>query len=341
MKHTITLIPGDGIGPEVSAAVVRIIEAAGADIQWETHYAGAQALEKFGDTLPKELLESIKRNKVALKGPITTPVGKGFTSVNVGLRKALDLYANLRPVRALPNVPCRYPELDLVIVRENTESLYAGLEHVVVPGVVESLKIITEKASTRIARYAFEYARREGRKKVTVAHKANIMKLSDGLFLDCFRKVAVDYPEIEADDKIVDNACMQLVMRPEQFDIMLLENLYGDIVSDLCAGLVGGLGLVPGANIGELGAVFEAVHGSAPDIAGQGLANPTALLQSSILMLRYLNEREIADRVEKAMLKVFTDGKVRTRDIGGAAKTDEFATAIINAMDKASAGAEA
>ncbi len=341
MKHTITLIPGDGIGPEVSAAVVRIVEAAGAEIQWETHYAGAQALEKFGDTLPKELLESIRRNKVALKGPITTPVGKGFTSVNVGLRKALDLYANLRPVRALPNVPSRYPELDLVIVRENTESLYAGLEHVVVPGVVESLKIITEKASTRIARYAFEYARREGRKKVTVAHKANIMKLSDGLFLECFRKVSTDYPEITADDKIVDNACMQLVMRPEQFDVMLLENLYGDIVSDLCAGLIGGLGLVPGANIGELGAVFEAVHGSAPDIAGQGLANPTALLQSSILMLRYLDEREIADRVEKAMLKVFAEGKVRTRDIGGDAKTDEFATAIIAAMDKASAGAEA
>ncbi|HKR01634.1 MAG TPA: isocitrate dehydrogenase (NAD(+)) [Pyrinomonadaceae bacterium] len=332
MKHTITLIPGDGIGPEVSSAVVRIIEAAGADIQWETHYAGAQALEKFGNTLPEELLESIKRNKVALKGPITTPVGKGFTSVNVGLRKALDLYANLRPVRALPNVPCRYPELDLVVVRENTEDLYSGIEHVVVPGVVESLKIITEKASTRVSRFAFEYARREGRKKVTAVHKANIMKLSDGLFLDCFRNVARDYPEIEADDKIVDNACMQLVMRPEQFDIMLLENLYGDIVSDLCAGLVGGLGLVPGANIGELGAVFEAVHGSAPDIAGQGIANPTALLQSGILMLRHLGEREAADRVEKAMLKVFREGEVRTRDIGGQASTGDFASAIIAAM---------
>jgi isocitrate dehydrogenase (NAD+) len=332
MKHTITLIPGDGIGPEVSAAVVRIIEASGVEIQWETHYAGAQALEKFGDTLPKELLESIRRNKVALKGPITTPVGKGFTSVNVGLRKALDLYANLRPVRALPNVPSRYPELDLVVVRENTESLYAGLEHVVVPGVVESLKIITEKASTRIARYAFEYARREGRKKVTAVHKANIMKLSDGLFLECFRNVSKDYPEIVADDKIVDNACMQLVMRPEQFDIMLLENLYGDIVSDLCAGLIGGLGLVPGANIGELGAVFEAVHGSAPDIAGQGIANPTALLQSGILMLRYLDEREAAERVEGAMMNVFKEGKVRTRDIGGSASTGEFASAIIAAM---------
>ncbi|HKG12888.1 MAG TPA: isocitrate/isopropylmalate dehydrogenase family protein, partial [Pyrinomonadaceae bacterium] len=290
MAHTITLIPGDGIGPEVSSAVVRIVEATGVDIKWETHYAGAQALEKFGSTLPEELLESIKRNKVALKGPITTPVGKGFTSVNVGLRKALDLYANLRPVRALPNVPARYPELDLVVVRENTEDLYAGIEHVVVPGVVESIKVITEKASTRIARYAFEFARREGRRKVTAVHKANIMKLSDGLFLDCFRKVAADYPEVEADDKIVDNACMQLVMRPEQFDIMLLENLYGDIVSDLCAGLIGGLGLVPGANIGELGAVFEAVHGSAPDIAGKNVANPLALIMSGVMMLNHIHE---------------------------------------------------
>src|ERR671926_305561 len=325
MPHTITLIPGDGIGPEVSSAVVRIIEATGVDIQWETKYAGAQALEKFGSTLPDDLLDSIKRNRVALKGPITTPVGKGFTSVNVGLRKALDLYANLRPVRALPNVPARYPELDLVVVRENTEDLYAGLEHVVVPGVVESLKIITEKASTRIARYAFEHARSESRKKVTCVHKANIMKLSDGLFLECFRNVSKDYPEVAAEDKIVDNACMQLVMRPEQFDIMLLENLYGDIVSDLCAGLIGGLGLVPGANIGELGAVFEAVHGSAPDIAGRGIANPTALLQSGILMLRHLGERDAAARIEQAMLKVFRAGHVRTRDVGGTSSTNEFA----------------
>jgi isocitrate dehydrogenase (NAD+) len=332
MKHTITLIPGDGIGPEVTSAVVRIIEAAGVEVAWETHYAGAQALEKFGTTLPDDLLESIKRNRVALKGPITTPVGKGFTSVNVGLRKALDLYANLRPVRALPNVPSRYPELDLVVVRENTEDLYSGIEHVVVPGVVESIKIITAKASTRVAKFAFEYARREGRKKVTAVHKANIMKLSDGLFLECFRTVSNDFPEIEADDKIVDNACMQLVMRPEQFDVMLLENLYGDIVSDLCAGLIGGLGLVPGANIGEQGAVFEAVHGSAPDIAGQGVANPTALLQSGILMLRHLNERDAAERIEQAMLKVFREGKVRTRDIGGTAKTMEFAEAIMAAM---------
>ena len=332
MKHTITLIPGDGIGPEVASSVVRIIEAAGVDITWETHYAGAQALEKFGTTLPDELLESIKRNKVALKGPITTPVGKGFASVNVGLRKALDLYANLRPVRALPNVPCRYPNLDLVVVRENTEGLYSGLEHVVVPGVVESLKIITEKASTRISLFACDFARREKRKKITCVHKANIMKMSDGLFLDCFRKVALDFPELETKDMIVDNTSMQLVMRPEQFDILLCENLYGDIISDLCAGLIGGLGLVPAANIGELGAVFEAVHGSAPDIAGQGIANPTALLQSGILMLRHLGERDAADRIEQAMLEVFKEGKVRTRDIGGTSKTAEFADAIIAKM---------
>jgi isocitrate dehydrogenase (NAD+) len=332
MKHRITLIPGDGIGPEISSNVVRILEASGAQIEWETHYAGAQALEKFGETLPQALLDSVLQNKVALKGPVTTPIGKGFTSVNVGLRKALDLYANMRPIRALPNVPCRYPELSLVIVRENTESLYAGLEHVVVPGVVESLKIITEKASTRIARFAFEYARREGRKKITCGHKANIMKLSDGLFLNCFRKVASEYSDIQADDKIIDNACMQLVMRPEQFDVMLLENLYGDIVSDLCAGLIGGLGLVPGANIGEKGAMFEAVHGSAPDIAGQGIANPTALLQSAILMLRHIREREAADRTENAMLEVFEEGKVRTRDIGGTANTAEFANEIISKM---------
>jgi isocitrate dehydrogenase (NAD+) len=331
-KHTITLIPGDGIGPEIVAATVRIIEASGVEIEWETQIIGAHALEKFGTTIPETTIESIKRNKVALKGPLTTPVGKGFTSVNVGLRKALDLYANVRPIKALPNVPCRYPELDLVIVRENTESLYAGLEHTVVPGVVESIKIITEKASTRIARYALEFARLHGRKKVTAMHKANIMKLSDGLFLECFYNVAKEYPEIESDDKIIDNACMQLVMRPEQFDVMVLENLYGDIVSDLCAGLIGGLGLAPGANIGELGAVFEAVHGSAPDIAGQGIANPTAILMSGILMLRHLNEMEAADRVEKAMMDVFIDGNVRTKDLGGTAKTDEFANAIIEKL---------
>jgi isocitrate dehydrogenase (NAD+) len=332
MPHRITLIPGDGIGPEVAAAVVRIIEASGVEIEWEEHIAGQQALDKFGKTLPDELLESLKRNKVGLKGPITTPVGKGFTSVNVGLRKTLDLYANLRPIRALPNVPCRNPTLDLVVVRENTESLYSGLEHEVVPGVVESLKIITEKASTRIARFAFAFARAEQRKKITAVHKANIMKMSDGLFLECFENVARSYPEIEAASMIVDNASMQLVMRPEQFDVLLCENLYGDIVSDLCAGLIGGLGLVPGANIGEKGAVFEAVHGSAPDIAGKGIANPTALLQSAILMLRQIEERAAADRIEIVMREVFEEGKVRTRDVGGSASTDEFAGEIISKM---------
>jgi isocitrate dehydrogenase (NAD+) len=340
MKHTITLIPGDGIGPEIVAATVRIIEASGVDIEWETHIIGAQALEKYGTTLPEATIESIKRNKVALKGPLTTPVGKGFTSVNVGLRKALDLYANVRPVKALPNVKCRYPELDLVVVRENTEDLYAGLEHIVVPGVVESIKIITEKASTRISRYAFEFARKNGRKKVTAIHKANIMKLSDGLFLECFYNVAKDFPDIEADDKIVDNCCMQLVMRPEQFDVLVLENLYGDIVSDLCAGLIGGLGLAPGSNIGEAGAVFEAVHGSAPDIAGQGIANPTAILMSGIMMLRHLNEDAAADRVEKAMLDVFADGKFLTRDLGGTAKTNEFARAIVDKLTAADSAAK-
>ena len=331
-KHTITLIPGDGIGPEITSATVRILEATGVDIQWETHIIGAHALEKYGTTIPETTIESIKRNKVALKGPLTTPVGKGFTSVNVGLRKALDLYANVRPIKALPNVPCRYPELDLVIIRENTESLYAGIEHVVVPGVVESIKIITEKASTRIAQYAFEFAKSHARKKVTAMHKANIMKLSDGLFLECFYNVSKNFPEMPADDKIIDNACMQLVMRPEQFDVMVLENLYGDIVSDLCAGLIGGLGLAPGANIGEQGAVFEAVHGSAPDIAGQGVANPTAILMSGLLMLRHIGEHEAADRAERAMMEVFAEGEVRTRDLGGTAKTVDFATAIVEKM---------
>lgn len=338
MKHTITLIPGDGIGPEIVAATVRVIEATGVEIQWETQILGSQALEKYGNTLPEASIEAMRRNKVSLKGPIMTPVGKGFTSVNVGLRKALDLYANVRPVKTLANVPSRYSDVDLVIVRENTEGLYSGLEHTVIPGVVESLKIITEKASTRIARYAFEYARANGRKKVTCIHKANIMKLSDGLFLECFNKVAEDFAEIESDDKIVDNCCMQLVIRPEQFDVLVLENLYGDIVSDLCAGLIGGLGLAPGANIGELGAVFEAVHGSAPDIAGQGIANPTALMLSAIQMLRYIGERDAAERFESALLAVFAEGKAITKDLGGNARTNEFARAI---EEKIKAGASA
>lgn len=339
MKHTITLIPGDGIGPEIIAATVRVIESTGIDVEWETHILGAQALEKYGTTLPDSAIDSIKKNRVALKGPVMTPVGKGFTSVNVGLRKALDLYANVRPVKALPNVECRYPELDLVIVRENTEGLYSGIEHVVIPGVVESLKVITEKASTRIARYAFEYARDNGRKKVTAVHKANIMKLSDGLFLECFHNVAKDFPEIEADDKIIDNCCMQLVMRPEQFDVLVMENLYGDILSDLCAGLIGGLGLAPGANIGEQGAVFEAVHGSAPDIAGQGIANPTAIMLSAIQMLLHIGEREAARAFESALLEVFAEGTTITKDLGGTAKTVEFANAIIAKLRSGGAAA--
>lgn len=332
MAHKVTLIYGDGIGPEISGAVVRIIEASGVEIEWESFIAGAEALSRYGDPLPEPVLESIKRNRVALKGPLTTPIGTGFTSVNVRLRKTLDLYANLRPVRNLPGLVTPFGDLDLVVVRENTEDLYSGLEHVVVPGVVESLKIITEKASTRIAQFAFEYARRENRKKVTAIHKANIMKLSDGLFLDCFRRVAAEYPDIAADDKIVDNACMQLVMRPQQFDVLLLENLYGDIISDLAAGLVGGLGVVPGANIGELGSVFEAVHGSAPDIAGKNIANPTALLQSAIMMLRHLGERAAADLIERAMIHTLANKQVRTRDLGGTASTTEYTEAIVASM---------
>jgi isocitrate dehydrogenase (NAD+) len=336
MAHKITLIPGDGIGSEITGAVVRIIEASGVEIEWESFIAGAEALSRYGDPLPESVLESIKRNRIALKGPLTTPVGTGFTSVNVRLRKTLDLYANLRPVRNLPGLVTPFGDLDLIVVRENTEDLYSGIEHVVVPGVVESLKIITEKASTRIARFAFDYARRENRKKVTAIHKANIMKLSDGLFLDCFRKVAAEYPEIVADDKIVDNACMQLVMKPQQFDVLLLENLYGDIISDLAAGLVGGLGVVPGANIGELGAVFEAVHGSAPDIAGKNIANPTALLQTAIMMLRHLDERAAADLIERAMIHTLANKNVRTRDLGGMASTTEYTEAIVASMKELS-----
>jgi isocitrate dehydrogenase (NAD+) len=332
MTHTITLIPGDGIGPEVTEAVVRILKAAGVSIEWETHVAGVLAFERTGHALPVELIDSVRRNKVALKGPVTTPIGHGFTSVNVGLRKALDLYANLRPVWNLPGVDSRFQGVDLVIVRENTEDLYAGLEHEVVPGVVESLKIITERASTRIAHFAFNHARRHGRRKVTSIHKANIMKLSDGLFIDCVRRVARDYIDITYDERIVDAACMQLVMHPEQFDVLVLPNLYGDIVSDLCAGLVGGLGVVGAANLGTEIAVFEAVHGSAPDIAGKHLANPTALLLSAVLMLRHIDEGAAADRVMAALGMVLTGRTVRTRDLGGTASTLEFADAVIRAL---------
>ena len=334
-KHKITLLPGDGIGPEVTAAVVQIIECAGVEVEWEKYVVGAEALARFGDPLPQEVLDSILKNRVALKGPVTTPIGTGFASINVRLRKTLDLYSNLRPVYSMPNVITRYDDVDLVVVRENTESLYAGLEHEVVPGVVESLKIITEKASTRIARFAFEYAVKHGRKRVTAVHKANIMKLSDGLFLQCFRNVAKDYPNIVADDRIVDNLCMQLVQNPNQFDILLLENLYGDIVSDLTAGLVGGLGVVAGANIGENGAVFEAVHGSAPDIAGQNKANPLALLQSAVLMLHHIGEAGPAKRIGDAITKVLGMGpEVRTRDIGGTGSTADFTSAICDVLRK-------
>jgi isocitrate dehydrogenase (NAD+) len=333
MTHTITLIPGDGIGPEVTTSVVRILETAGLSVRWEEFTAGASALAESGTTLPEPLLVSIRKNRVALKGPITTPIGEGFTSVNVGLRKALDLYANLRPVWNLPSVPSRFSDVNLVIVRENTEDLYSGLEHEVVPGVVESLKIITKDASTRIARFAFEYARRHRRTRVTAVHKANIMKLGDGLFIDCARKVAKDFPELAYDERIVDAACMQLVMHPERFDVLLLPNLYGDIVSDLCAGLVGGLGVVPAANLGRDGiGVFEAVHGSAPDIAGQNKANPTALLLSAVLMLQHLHEDERAERIVKALWAALADGSGRTADLGGTATTDAFTDAICHAI---------
>jgi isocitrate dehydrogenase (NAD+) len=334
MTHTITLIPGDGIGPEVTEAVVRILKAAGVSIDWEHHVAGVLAVERTGQTLPVELIDSIRRNTVALKGPVTTPIGTGFTSVNVGLRKALDLYSNLRPVWNLPGVAARFQGIDLVIVRENTEDLYAGLEHTVVPGVVESLKIITEKASTRIARFAFEHARRHGRKRVTAIHKANIMKQSDGLFLESARRVARDFADIGYDERIVDAACMQLVMKPEQFDVLLLPNLYGDIVSDLCAGLVGGLGVVGAANLGLHAAVFEAVHGSAPDIAGKNLANPTALLLSAVMMLRHIDEADAAARIMEAIGTVLVAGAVRTRDLGGTASTTEYADAVCAAVER-------
>jgi isocitrate dehydrogenase (NAD+) len=328
MKHVITLIPGDGIGPEVAEAVVRIVKVAGLEIDWERHDAGVVAFERTGETLPAALLDSIRRNRVALKGPVTTPIGQGFTSVNVGLRKALELYANLRPVRNLPGVQSRYEGVDLVIVRENTEDLYAGLEHEVVPGVVESLKIITERASTAIARFAFDHARRYRRRRVTAIHKANIMKLSDGLFLDSTRRVARDYTDITYDERIVDAACLHLVMSPEKLDVLLLPNLYGDIVSDLCAGLVGGLGVVPGANHGAEVAVFEAVHGSAPDIALKNLANPTALLLSALMMLEHLGERDQAARIRAALDQVLVEGRIRTHDLGGTATTTEFTEAV-------------
>ena len=333
MPHVITLIPGDGIGPEVTEAVVRIFQASGVDIEWDRHEAGVNAFKRFNQSLPATLLESIRRNKVALKGPVTTPIAEGFTSVNVGLRKALDLYANLRPVRNLPGVESRFSGVDLIIVRENTEDLYAGLEHEIVPGVVESLKIITEKASTRVSQFAFEYARANRRSRVTAIHKANIMKLSDGLFLESTRKVSREFTDITYDERIVDAVCMQLVMHPEKFDVLLLPNLYGDIVSDLCAGLVGGLGVVPGANMGIDCAVFEAVHGSAPDIANKNLANPTALLLSGLMMLDHIGERQRAERIRAALYRVLVAGVVRTHDLGGRASTTEFTDAVCREVE--------
>lgn len=335
MTHTITLIPGDGIGPEISHAVKQILDAAGVGINWEEIPARAEVERRGLDFMQSGVVESIRRNGIALKGPMTTEVAGGKPSINVGLRKALDLYANVRPVKNLESVQARYQGVDLVIIRENTEDLYSGLEHTVVPGVVESLKIITERASTRIARFAFEYARRHGRKRIHAIHKANIMKLSDGLFLTCTRKVAQEYPDIEYKELIIDNACMQMVLNPGQFDMLLLTNLYGDIISDLAAGLVGGLGVVPSGNIGEGGALFEAVHGTAPDIAGKGLANPTALLMSAIMMLNHLNETEGAQKIEEALHRVYREGKALTRDVGGRATTAEFTEAVMGALDKA------
>ncbi|MDE2127784.1 MAG: isocitrate dehydrogenase (NAD(+)) [Armatimonadetes bacterium] len=328
--HTVTLIPGDGIGPEVTAAALRVVAASGVKIEWETVEAGAEVMTKYGDPVPDSVVQSVFRNGTALKGPITTPVGAGFSSANVSLRKRLNLYANVRPAHSLTGVKSRYENVDLVVVRENSEDLYSGLEHVVVPGVVESLKIITETASTRIGRYAFEYAVLNGRKKVTAVHKANIMKLADGLFLECLRRVSRDYPAIEYNEMIVDNTCMQLVMRPEQFDVMVMENLYGDIISDLASGLVGGLGLTPSVNIGEGGiAMFEAVHGSAPDIAGRNLADPVALILCAGMMLRRLNESAAAEAIERSVSRVLEAGEVRTADLGGNSSTTEMTDAII------------
>ena len=323
-----TLIAGDGIGPEVVSATVRVLEATGVVIKWDSQMAGAMAIATEGTPLPQKTIDSIRKNGLALKGPTTTPIGGGHASINVALRKTLDLYANVRPIKTLPGVKSRYDHVDLVIIRENTEDLYSGLEHIVVPGVVESIKVITEKASTRIAKFAFAYARVNGRKRITAVHKANIMKLSDGLFLECCAKVAADFPDIKYDDIIVDNCCMQLVLDPTRFDMLLLENLYGDIVSDLCAGLVGGLGLAPGANIGEKGATFEAVHGSAPDIAGKNIANPIALILSGALLLDYIGEQAAGNRVRNAVTAVMKEGKHLPRDLGGTASTSEVEEAI-------------
>lgn len=334
MAYRITLIPGDGIGPEVTEAARRVLDASGVKIEWEVVEAGEKVMQEYGTPLPDHVLESVKRNKIALKGPITTPVGTGFRSVNVALRQALNLYANVRPVKSYEGVPSRYTNVDLIIVRENTEDLYAGIEYMAGDDAAVGVKIITRKASERIVRYAFELARREKRRKVTAVHKANIQKLTDGLFLDVARKVAQDYPDIGFEDMIVDAMSMKLVQSPENYDVLVMPNMYGDILSDLAAGLVGGLGIAPGANIGEDGAVFEPIHGSAPKRAGQNLANPTATILSGVMMLRYLGELEAADRIEKAVAKVIKEGKEVTYDLGGSTGTKEFADAVIREMGR-------
>jgi isocitrate dehydrogenase (NAD+) len=328
MVHPVVLIPGDGIGPEVTEAARRVLDATGVGLDWQVHEAGGEVIGRYGKPLPESTLDAVMRVGVALKGPITTPVGSGFRSVNVGLRKALDLYANYRPARSIPGVPSRFEGVDLMVVRENTEGLYSGLEHIVVPGVVESLRVITETGSQRIVRFAFRIAREHGRRKVTAVHKANILKLSDGLFLEVARRVAREFPEIEFEEAIVDATAMKLVLDPSQFDVLVMENLFGDILSDLTSGLCGGVGLAPSANIGERYAVFEAVHGSAPDIAGKGVANPCALVLAGALMLRHLGELDAADRVERAVRGVVARGEVRTRDLGGTAGTAQMADAL-------------
>jgi isocitrate dehydrogenase (NAD+) len=334
--HKITLVPGDGIGPEVTAATVSILEAAGAQtgvtFDWHRYDAGADAFSKTGEYIPKALYNSIEQNRVALKGPVSTPIGGGFSSINVTLRKKFDLYANFRPIKNLPGLKTNYPNIDLIIFRENTEDLYSGLEVMINPDIAQSFKIITSKGSTRIAKAAFDHARKHNRKKIHAIHKANIMKLSDGLFLRCCQKVAAQFPGITYAEHIVDNTCMQLVLNPYQYDIILTENLYGDILSDLCSAFVGGLGLVPGANLGAHCAIFEAVHGSAPDIAGQDKANPTALLQSAILMLHHLEESATAARIQSALEAVYTEGKTLTRDVGGTSGTRAFSEAVIAAL---------
>ncbi len=332
--HRVTLIKGDGIGPDITEATLKVIEATGVKITWDEVTAGEGALEKYGTPLPEKVIESLIKNKVGLKGPLTTPIGSGFRSINVALRMELDLYANLRPSKTFPGIKSRYEDIDLVVVRENTEDLYSGVEHMVGTDAAESIKIITRKASERIVRFAFDYARDNDRKKVTAVHKANILKLSDGLFLDIAREVAEKYPQIEFEDRIVDNMAMQLVQKPELYDVMVMPNLYGDILSDLCAGLVGGLGVVPGANIGDKAALFEPVHGSAPKYAGKNYVNPSAMIMAAVLMLRHMEEREAADRIEKALAEQIKEGKDLTADLGGSAGTNEMAAALARRVEQ-------